>query len=127
MDPDYKSGHLDLSDSGVLDWFVQDDELIFVISASLWPGHVLYSNPLPGEWTCYKKSYFVFVGAKEITGLLNVREVRREIDPDPTRDPSSIDLGDIDLVSTGQNSYSVSGKFGDVTLFARAIELRLAS
>jgi len=45
---------VDLNDSWVLSWEETEDNLVFQIEASLWPGHPKYTEPPKSDWTCYR-------------------------------------------------------------------------
>lgn len=73
------------TDSFILGWHREGDRLIFVLEASLWPGHPDYERPRPDEWTCYKPARLVFEGVHSIEGLPEMVSAPRSKDADGTR------------------------------------------
>ena len=57
---------VDLSDSFVRSWTVNEDCLLFQVDASLWPQNPHYAAPKPGEYTCYKSATLVFCGISNL-------------------------------------------------------------
>jgi hypothetical protein len=58
---------VDLSDSFVLTWTVDSDQLLFQLDASLWPENPNYEQPKPGEHTCYKPATLAFLGVVRLS------------------------------------------------------------
>jgi hypothetical protein len=113
---------VDLNDSWVLSWAETEDELVFQIEASLLPGHVEYTEPREGEWTCYKRATLSFIGKKRADGLRPMAEVSPTTDPD-----GSVDYGCIDALQRNDDgSYLLCGDFGDVTIESDGLTLHLS-
>jgi hypothetical protein len=102
---------IDLQDSFVLSWSVENDWLTFEVEASIWPDSPHYEPPLPDEYTCYKRATLTFHGFDSIEGLKHMEDVRFSVDPDGSRD-----FGNIDVLEAQGNGYRVVGDFGDVTV-----------
>lgn len=102
---------IDLQDSCVLSWSVENGRLTFRVEASIWPDSPHYQPPLADEYTCYKPATLVFYGFDSIEGLKHMGDVRFSVDADGSRD-----YGNIDVLEAQGNSYRVVGDFGDVTV-----------
>jgi hypothetical protein len=109
-----------IQDTWVLAWRREADRLIFIIEASLWPGHPAYEPPNQGEWTCYKRGKLVFEGVRRIEGLLDQDHVASHTDPDGSRD-----YGSIDYLDTATDGFRIAGDFGDVAVQASVVRLEL--
>jgi hypothetical protein len=111
---------VDLEDSWVLGWSLNPagTQLRFTLEASLWPGHPSYSQPKPGEYTCYRPATLYFEQVVELTGLLPQEKASSTVDPGGTRDYGNIE----GLVEAG-GAYSFSGSMGDVHLLSKRLRL----
>ncbi len=102
---------INLQDSFVLSWSVENDRLTFEVEASIWPDSPHYEPPLPDKFTCYKHATLVFHGFDSIDGLKNMEDVKYSIDLNGSRD-----FGNIDVLEVQEDGYRVVGDFGDVTV-----------
>jgi hypothetical protein len=109
-----------VEDTWVLGWRREADRLIFVVEASLWPGHPAYELPKKGEWTCYKRGQLLFEGVRRIEGLLDQDAVSFNTDPDGSRD-----YGSIGYLDTATDGFRINGDFGDVAVQAVGVRLEL--
>ena len=107
-----------VDDCWVLGWRATNDQLIFDIEASLWPGHPNYEPPKPDHWACYKRAQLIFSGVREVVGLLPMSEAKSTTDPD-----GSVDYDSIDSLEQTNGGFSISGEFGDVFVSANAMQL----
>ena len=112
---------VDLNDSWVLSWKETEDDLVFQVEASLWPGHPKYAEPPKSDWTCYKKATLSFPLKKRVDGLRPMSEVSYSTDAD-----GSIDYGNIYMLQrNGDGSYRLCGNFGDVIIESDNLIFRL--
>jgi hypothetical protein len=102
---------IDLTDSFVLSWSHDGNELTFELEASIWPDSEYYSKPQNGEYTCYRKAALKFTGVQSINGLKSINLVPSTIDPD-----GSTDYGNIDALSQTETGFYLSGDFGSVNI-----------
>jgi hypothetical protein len=107
-------------DTFVLGWHQQGDHLVFVVEASLWPGHPGYEPPRPGEWTCCKRARLLFAGVRKVEGLPDMADVRTYTDID-----GSTDYGSINALTTEGSWYRFVGDFGEVRIQAEAMRLEV--
>jgi hypothetical protein len=111
-----------ITDTFVLGWRHQVDQLVFVVEASLWPGHPNYDPPRSGEWTCYKLAQLVFSGVKSIDGLPNMNAV-----PTSTDDDGNSDFGTLAELVPEPGGYRITGDFGTVRVQADSLRLDISS
>jgi len=102
---------IDLTDSFVLSWSHDGNELTFELEASIWPDSEYYSKPHNGEYTCYRKAALKFTGVQSINGLKSINLVSSTTDPD-----GSTDYGNIDALSQTETGFNLSGDFGSVNI-----------
>ncbi len=102
---------IDLTDSFVLSWSHDGNELTFELEASIWPDSEYYSKPQNGEYTCYRKAALKFTGVQSINGLKSINLVPSTTDPD-----GSTDYGNIDALSQTETGFNLSGDFGSVNI-----------
>jgi len=102
---------IDLNDSFVLDWSLENTHLSFELEISIWPESKYYTAPKKNEYTCYRKAILEFVGVNSISGLKAKEAVNSTTDPD-----GSIDYGNIDYLKSVDCSFLVGGDFGSVTI-----------
>jgi hypothetical protein len=115
--------HIMLEDTFVLAWHREGDALSLQVLASLLPSHPLARPPANGEWACYMQGIVLFQGVSSVKGLLDMEQVRPVVDPDGT-----VDYGCIDgLEARDAGVFSISGEFGDVTVYAEKVQLELAA
>jgi hypothetical protein len=108
-----------ITDTFVLGWHREADRLVFVVEASLWPGHPEYEPPRPSEWTCYKPAHLVFEGVQSVSGLPEIASVPRGTDSD-----GSHDFGSLSELAVTPGGFVIAGDFGLVRV--RAASCRLA-
>jgi len=102
---------IDLTDSFVLSWRQSPTEILFNLEASIWPQSEYYEEPIDDEITCYKPATLIFKNVDEVSGLLEMSEVR------PFSDASGEkDYGNIDSLEQINNGYRVVGEFGSVLI-----------
>jgi hypothetical protein len=111
-----------ITDTFVLGWHREADELLFDVEASLWPEHPEYEQRLSGDWTCYKPSKLVFTGVRSVEGLPDMCAVPRSTDPDGSQDYGSLD----ELVAV-PGGYRIVGDFGAVHVQATALRMQIGS
>jgi hypothetical protein len=102
---------IDLTDSFVLSWSHDGNELTFELEASIWPDSEYYSKPQNGEYTCYRKAALKFTGVQSINGLKSINLVPSTTDPD-----GSTDYGNIEALSQTETGFNLSGDFGSVNI-----------
>jgi hypothetical protein len=105
-------------DCWVLNWIFENNNLVFSIQASLWPGHPLYEPPPPDAYTCYKNANLTFHNVSSVNGLLEMEDVKPTIDPDGSKD-----YGSIDVFRKIENDFEISGDFGRVFIKAENVTL----
>jgi len=102
---------IDLFDSFVTSWCLEDSILTFELEFSIWPESRYYSEPKNKEYTCYKNGLLVFSGFSNIKGLLPKNDVK------PTKDPDgSIDYGNIEYLVKTDKEFEIHGEFGQVVI-----------
>jgi hypothetical protein len=106
------------TDTFVISWRQEADRLVFVVDASLGPGHPNYEPPLPGEWSCYKPARLVFKGVRVVDGLPQM-----ESSPHCTDADGSQDFGTLDELVAEPGGYRVAGDFGVVRIQADSAQL----
>ena len=111
---------IDLHDSCVLSWSVDQNRLTFEIEASIWPDSTYYEPPLPDEHTCYRRAQLVFEGFQAIDGLKCMEQTNSSIDPDGSRD-----FGNIDELEDTENGYRVCGEFGSVEIIGGTMQFKI--
>lgn len=103
---------VDLNDSWVLSWEETEDNLVFQIEASLWPGHPKYRKPPKSDWTCYRKATLSFPQKRRADGLLPMFKVRSNTNPDGSIDYDYIDT----LQRNDDGSFLLCGDFAELTI-----------
>lgn len=106
----------------VLEWHWEDNQLVFTVEASLWPGHPDYEPPRPGEWTCYKPARLIFEGVRSVAGLPEMAAAPRWTDPD-----GSQDFGSLNELTAEPGGYRIAGDFGVVRVQADSVRLEVAT
>jgi hypothetical protein len=102
---------VDLTESYVLGWRLDDQGLWFDLNVALVPGHRAYRPPLPGERTCWRQGILLFPRAREVRGLERQDAVIPAIDAADERD-----YGNIDTLEERNGEFNLSGDFGNVWL-----------
>ncbi|MEL6402468.1 MAG: hypothetical protein AAFR26_25840 [Cyanobacteria bacterium J06626_4] len=101
---------VDLSDTFVLSWRLQQSDLCFALECSLWPDHPSYESPLPDRYTCYKRGVLMLPAVEHVVGLpalSEIKPIRSSLEAD--------DYGCIDVFErTGSNTWHLAGEFGAV-------------
>ncbi|MEM1291466.1 MAG: hypothetical protein AAGH67_08335 [Cyanobacteria bacterium P01_H01_bin.162] len=105
---------VDLSDSFVLAWRLQQRDLCFDLECSLWPDHPLYESPLPDHYTCYKRGVLRLPAVEHLVGLRALGAV----EPIPSSFNSDADdYGCIDVFEqTSSDTWHLEGEFGEVQI-----------
>lgn len=102
---------IDLNDSFVLGWQLEDDRLVFDLEVSVWPASKYYVAPKDGEYTCYRKAALIFEGVESIQGLVSMSEA-----PSSTDASGETDYGNIDALIVRTGGISIVGDFGTVEI-----------
>ena len=100
---------VDLTESYVLGWRMDGDDLRFDLDVALVPGHPAYRAPGPDERTCYRRGTLTFPSAHAVVGLERQEAVRATVDASGERD-----YGNIDTFDDANGEFQLSGDFGDV-------------
>jgi hypothetical protein len=82
---------VDLTESYVLGWRLDDEGLWFDLDVALVPGHPAYRPPRPDERTCWRRGVLVFPGARAVKGLDPQDAVIPAIDASDECDYGNID------------------------------------
>jgi hypothetical protein len=109
-----------ITDTFVLGWHREGDRLVFMLEASLWPGHPDYELPCPDEWTCYKPGRLVFEGVRSVEGLPDTASVPRSTDA-----TGSQDFGTLAELVVEPGGYRIAGDFGLVKIQADSLRLEI--
>ena len=112
---------IDLQDSFVLGWKVEDGDIVFQLEFSLWEDHPEYEKPKPGEYTCYKKGSLIFKSVTNLVGLKLLEDIRPSIDLDGSKDYGEIES----LFFEKSGLVHISGEFGVVTFYCQGFEVRI--
>ncbi|MEO7078094.1 MAG: hypothetical protein ABIY38_04315 [Rhodococcus sp. (in: high G+C Gram-positive bacteria)] len=100
-----------LEDSYVLSILETPGRFVFVLDAVLTPEHSQYRPPRPGEQYCYEQAHLDF---EEVTAICWLRMVFSE-----SRDATgSVDLGNIDTLTSNGNRYTITGDWGEVEVLS---------
>jgi hypothetical protein len=113
---------VDLHDSFIIGWTYSDDAFFIDMEASLWPGHDAYEAPKEGQYTCYKKARLLFRNPINIVGL----SAQYEVKPNKVTQGEIPDYGTIDNFKIGNGEFRLSGKFGNVTVWASEWAFKVA-
>jgi hypothetical protein len=111
---------VDLTESYVLGWRMDGNDLRFDLDVALVPGHPAYRPPRPDERTCYHRGTLIFPGARAVSGLALQDEVLGAVDATGERD-----YGNIDTFEETGGEFQLSGEFGDVRLKSARPRLEL--
>ena len=112
--------YVDVQDCFVLAWHVLNDQLVFEVEASIWPGHRLYEKPEPKLFTCYRKARLIFHDVEELAGLVEMGAAPPSVDPD-----GSIDYGEVETLESPElGRFEMSGDFGDVSFRSSGVDLQ---
>jgi hypothetical protein len=111
---------VDLTETYVLGWHLDNEGLHFDLDLALVPGHAAYTPPGLHERTCYRRATLTFPALRAITGLAPQDEVVGAVDASGERD-----YGNIDRFEEAGGDYSLSGEFGDVHLRSSTLRLEL--
>ena len=111
---------IDLNDSFILNWGLQQNSLHFDLEASIWPASEFYTKPKDGEYTCYRSATLVFENLESIVGLRSLDSVRATADPGGT-----IDYGNIDALQRTKNGFSIEGNFGSVKVVGGELKFKI--
>lgn len=95
-------------------------DLIFLIEASLWPGHPHYEAPKPDEWTCYKQAELIFSAASVMGCLPSPTTVQANVDSDV-----SPDFGSFDRLDLEDGRYYLVTAFADLIIECQRLELKI--
>ncbi|RYV02054.1 hypothetical protein SOPP22_10785, partial [Shewanella sp. OPT22] len=82
---------IDLQDSFILGWEVDESEVKFILEASIWPESQLYQKPQVNEYTCYRNCILKISDFSKCSGLQKQSEVNPTIDIDGSADYGNID------------------------------------
>lgn len=102
---------IDLFDSFVTSWKLEDNDLSFELEISIWPESKFYSEPKEKQYTCYKTGILRFSRWSNVRGLLQQSGVIPSIDPD-----GSFDYGNIEYFTKSENEFEIHGEFGQVII-----------
>ena len=111
---------IDLHDTFVLSWCVQDSVLEFDLEASIWPKSQYYSKPKLDEFTCYKKAKLRFLSISSIEGLRSLDDVDFSTDINGEKD-----YGNIDHLEKTASGFLIEGDFGVVVIENEGIEFEI--
>ena len=111
---------IDLNDSFVLSWHQGTNELTFELEASIWPESTYYEKPKPNEHTCYKSAILSFKNFNELSGLLELNQVKAATDASGEKD-----YGNIDNLEENNNGFLVEGEFGKVSIVGGEISFEI--
>ena len=111
---------IDLNDSFVLGWELQESTLEFSLEASIWPDSKYYSKPKPEEYTCYKSAKLRFTSIKNIDGLISQKQARFSRDKNNEKD-----YGNIDVLQKTINGFLIEGDFGKVIINSGKMEFSI--
>jgi hypothetical protein len=111
-----------ITDTFVLGWRRDANQLVFAVEASLWPEHPDYEPPRPDEWTCYKPAWLVFEGVSSVEGLPDMASAPRFTDAD-----GSQCFGSLDELGTEPGGYRIAGDFGIVRVQATSLRLEVGN
>ena len=111
---------IDLNDSFVLSWRQGTHELTFELEASIWPESKYYEKPRIDEYTCYKSAELSFKNIKELSGLLEMNQVKAATD-----DSGEKDYGNIDNLEENSEGFLVEGDFGSVSIVGGEISFEI--
>ncbi len=113
---------VDLADSLVLGWSLNDGTLSFDIDVSLWPDHPGYIANENGEVACYRKARLIFSSVRDLQGLRPMEKTEGH-DFDGVKDYGTIDY----FAQPGRGSFVLAGEFGDVEFKSDQPQLELAT
>ncbi len=102
---------IDLFDSFVTSWQLEDSDLSFRLEVSIWPESDFYSEPKEKEYTCYKNGVLKFSGWSNVRGLLLQSQVTPSTDLD-----GAVDYGNIEYFAKTESEFEVHGEFGKVLI-----------
>ncbi|WNC69089.1 hypothetical protein RI845_02785 [Thalassotalea nanhaiensis] len=111
---------IDLNDSLVIDWSLENNRLKFDLIASIWPESDFYYPPKKDEYTCYRNALISFENITSITGLLSKESVKPSTDAD-----GSIDYGNIDTLTVLEDKFELIGDFGKVEINGGALKFEV--
>ena len=112
--------HTDLKQSFVLSWDLVSDSLQIDIDLCLHPEHPFYEAPRPAEKACFRPAHIEFPNCSKILASPRDRDLA------PNEVIHALGGGRInDLQRTGEGKYEISGKFGQVVIFAERPMVRL--
>ena len=101
--------HIYLEDSYVLGIYERSQSLEFNLEAVLTEDHNLYHSPQPSEQYCYRSMKMTFTDVSSIEWLVQKNICNK--DPD-----GSVDFGNIDSFMFDEESYTLSGDWGEVRI-----------
>jgi len=108
---------IDLSDSFVLSWTL-DDKFLIEIEASVWPESEYYQKPLDNEYTCYRNATIAFSSFSECLGVVGQNTRIPTLDLNGTSD-----YGNIDSFTQNNNGYQILGEFGNVVVLGGKVSI----
>ena len=111
---------IDLNDSFVLDWYIEETRLRFCLELSVWPTSQFYFPPRPDEYTCYRLGTLTFLDYESFCGLKAQSDTPSSKDPD-----NGIDYGSIDALYRSGTTFSLNGDFGNVSIYGGSIILHV--
>jgi hypothetical protein len=109
-----------ITDTFVMGWRREGDQLVFDLEASLWPAHPDYESPRPGKWTCYKPARLVFDGVRAVDGLPEMAEAPQWLDVG-----GPPDYGTLDELVAVPGGFRVAGDFGVAVVSADGLRLEV--
>lgn len=111
---------VDLCDSYILDWKLENDNLQIELELSIWPECQYYKTPIPNEYTYYHKGILKFNSIQSISGFMTLDPKDCTIDPDGTKD-----WGNIYGLRKENHEILFETDFTDIRLNCKDIELIL--
>ena len=111
---------IDLNDSFVLSWKLEEWGLCFLLEASVWPGSEYYQPPKDNEYTCYREATLCFRDFDSVRGLKAMSLVRPSVDAN-----GELDYGNIDSLAQVPQGFDISGDFGNVLVKGGHLEFRI--
>ncbi len=100
-----------LEDSYVLSILETPGRFVFALDSVLNPVHPQYHPPRPNEQYCYEQAHLEF---QDVTEICWIRRAFSE-----SRDSTgSVDLGNVDTLTSNGNWYTITGDWGPVEVLS---------
>jgi hypothetical protein len=99
-----------VEDCFTLGWEFEGPSFRIEILFSLWPGNVHYSDPRPGEWTCYRGGSLLFKRIDDPQQIVLMNDLTPTENIDGTRD-----YGTLDSAVIKDGKITVAGPFGEAS------------